>query len=177
MLAAATRLPYRGEPLRPAWAALSDGALARFPVIDGVERLIVLADNDINGAGQAAADDCKQRWLEAGRRVRPAHARSPRHRFQRHRSRKPGARIMSTGLPQKSSSPMRSRTPPPTAPATPRRRSTAAMAATPRAETTPATPRRAIPVTRRPVATRAVPATHAGRCSAPPPITVSPARS
>ena len=49
MLAAATRLPYRGEPLRPAWAALSDGALGRFPVIDGVERLIVLADNDIIG--------------------------------------------------------------------------------------------------------------------------------
>ena len=71
MLAAATRLPYRGEPLRPAWAMLSDGAMARFPVIDGVERLIVLADNDLNGAGQAAADACKRRWLEAGRRVRP----------------------------------------------------------------------------------------------------------
>ena len=51
MLAAATRLPYRGEPLRPAWAALSDGGMERFPVIDGVERLIVLADNDLNGAG------------------------------------------------------------------------------------------------------------------------------
>ena len=46
MLAAATGLPYRGEPLRPAWAMLSDGAMERFPVIDGVERLIVLADND-----------------------------------------------------------------------------------------------------------------------------------
>ena len=31
VLAAATRLPYRGEPLRPAWATLSDGALAGFP--------------------------------------------------------------------------------------------------------------------------------------------------
>ena len=68
-LAAATRLPYRGEPLRPAWATLSDGAMARFPVIDGVERLIVLADNDLNGAGQTAAEACKRRWLEAGRRV------------------------------------------------------------------------------------------------------------
>ena len=46
VLAAATGLPYRGEPLRPAWAMLSDGAMERFPVIDGVERLIVLADND-----------------------------------------------------------------------------------------------------------------------------------
>ena len=61
---------------------------------------------------------------------------------------------MTMALPQKSSSPMQSRTPPPTAPATPRPRSTAAMAATPRAETTPATPRPAVPVTRRPVATR-----------------------
>jgi DNA polymerase I-like protein with 3'-5' exonuclease and polymerase domains len=66
-LAAATRLNYRDAPLRPAWAALSDGALSRFPVIDGVERLIVLADNDFNNAGQAAARACKQRWQQAGR--------------------------------------------------------------------------------------------------------------
>ena len=50
-LAAATRLDYRDEPLRPAWAALSDGGLKKFPLIDGVERLIVLADNDANNAG------------------------------------------------------------------------------------------------------------------------------
>ena len=42
--------------------------MRRFPVIDGVERLILLADNDHNGAGQAAAEACKQRWLQAGRR-------------------------------------------------------------------------------------------------------------
>ena len=69
MLAAATRLPYRGEPLRPAWATLSDGALKKFPLIDGVERLLVLADNDANNAGAIAAEACKRRWLEAGRRV------------------------------------------------------------------------------------------------------------
>ena len=67
VLAAATRLPYRDEPLQPAWAAL--GALKQFPIIDGVERLIVLADNDANNAGQIAAETCKQRWLQAGRRV------------------------------------------------------------------------------------------------------------
>ena len=66
-LAAATRLDYRGEPLRPAWAALSDGAMERFPIIDGIERLILLADNDVNGAGQQAADACIQRWRQAGR--------------------------------------------------------------------------------------------------------------
>ena len=47
----------------------SDGALKKFPLIDGVERLIVLADNDANNAGQIAAEACKRRWLEAGRRV------------------------------------------------------------------------------------------------------------
>jgi hypothetical protein len=69
VLAAATRLPYRDEPLTPAWAALSDGGLKKFPLIDGVERLIVLADNDANRAGQIAAEACKRRWLEANRRV------------------------------------------------------------------------------------------------------------
>ena len=51
VLAAATRLPYRGAPLRPAWAMLSDSALARFSVIAGVEQLIVLADNDAQRRG------------------------------------------------------------------------------------------------------------------------------
>jgi phage/plasmid primase-like uncharacterized protein len=66
-LAAATRLAYRGEPLTPAWAALSDSAMKQFPLIDGVERLIILADNDANGAGQKAAAECKRRWQAAGR--------------------------------------------------------------------------------------------------------------
>jgi DNA polymerase I-like protein with 3'-5' exonuclease and polymerase domains len=69
VLAAATRLPYHDAPLQPAWAALSDGALKNFPIIDGVKRLIVLADNDVNNAGAVAAEACKRRWLEAGRRV------------------------------------------------------------------------------------------------------------
>lgn len=67
VLAAATRLTYRDAPLMPAWAAL--GALATFPVIDKVERLIVLADNDLNGAGQRAAEVVKRRWLAAERSV------------------------------------------------------------------------------------------------------------
>ena len=66
VLAAATRLDHDGEPLRPAWAAL--GALARFPVIDGPERLILLADNDRNEAGQRAAAGCGRRWMDAGRK-------------------------------------------------------------------------------------------------------------
>ena len=93
-LAAATRLDYRGGPLRPAWAALSDGALKAFPIIDGVERLIVLADNDHNRAGQIAAEACKRRWLRGRPPRRAADAGSPRHRFQRHRSGKSGAGVM-----------------------------------------------------------------------------------
>jgi hypothetical protein len=50
-LAAATRIPYRGAPLRPAWSAVSSGGLSRFPAISGVERLIVLVDHDANGEG------------------------------------------------------------------------------------------------------------------------------
>jgi hypothetical protein len=69
VLAAATRLSYRNAPLRPAWAALSDGAVKSFPLITGVERLVLLADNDSNNAGAIAAEASKRRWLEAGRRV------------------------------------------------------------------------------------------------------------
>jgi phage/plasmid primase-like uncharacterized protein len=43
--------------------------MEQFPLIDGVERLILLADNDTNNAGQIAAEACKRRWLGLGRRV------------------------------------------------------------------------------------------------------------
>jgi hypothetical protein len=68
-LAAATRISHRGAPLRPAWSAVSAGALARLPVIPGVEQLIVLVDHDRNGQGQAAAARCAERWSRAGRSV------------------------------------------------------------------------------------------------------------
>jgi hypothetical protein len=67
-LAAASRLCYQGAPLQPAWAVLSASALRRFPIIPDVEQLVILADHDRNGEGQAAAEDCKQTWLHAGRR-------------------------------------------------------------------------------------------------------------
>jgi hypothetical protein len=51
VLAAATRIPYAGAPLTPAWA-----------VIPGVQRLIVLIDNDRNQEGQAAAACLKNAW-------------------------------------------------------------------------------------------------------------------
>jgi len=51
--AAATRIPYSDAPLQPAWALLSSGAIERFPVLPGIERLIILVDHD--PAGKAAA--------------------------------------------------------------------------------------------------------------------------
>jgi DNA polymerase len=69
VLAAATRIPYHNAPLQPAWATLNEGALGRFPILPGIERLIILVDNDLNGIGQAAADTCTNRWRRAGRVV------------------------------------------------------------------------------------------------------------
>jgi DNA polymerase family A/Toprim domain/CHC2 zinc finger len=68
-LAAASRIPYHGAPLQPAWSAVSSGGLSRLPVIPGVERLIILVDHDGNGEGQAAAARCMERWTRAGRWV------------------------------------------------------------------------------------------------------------
>jgi Toprim domain len=69
VLAAATRLQHRGTPMRPAWAAGSNGGLVKLPVIPGVERLIILVDHDLNGAGQMAAMRCTERWTRAGHSV------------------------------------------------------------------------------------------------------------
>ena len=52
VLAAATRVKLAGEPLRPAWALCSAGGVARMPVIDGVERLVILVDRDENRRDQ-----------------------------------------------------------------------------------------------------------------------------
>ena len=52
----------------PAWALGCAGAIARFPVLDGVESLTVLVDHD--EAGLRAAAECLQRWKLAGRTVR-----------------------------------------------------------------------------------------------------------
>jgi hypothetical protein len=66
VLAAATRIPYRGKPLIPAWAALSTAGLKALPVIPGVKRLILLSDNDLNQEGQTAAAVAAMRWQAAG---------------------------------------------------------------------------------------------------------------
>ena len=51
----------------PAWALGSSGGIAGFPVLDGIDRLILLGETD-----QASADAihfCGRRWRKAGRRV------------------------------------------------------------------------------------------------------------
>ena len=50
---------------RPAWAATSAGAVARFPVLSGIEALTVFADADTPGMKAAIA--CVARWRENGR--------------------------------------------------------------------------------------------------------------
>jgi hypothetical protein len=69
VLAAATRIPYRGAPLIPAWAALSTVGLRALPIIPRVQRLIILSDNDSNQEGQMAAAVTALRWRAAGRAV------------------------------------------------------------------------------------------------------------
>jgi Toprim domain len=51
----------------PAWALGSAGAVASLPVLPGVDRLILLQEN--NDVSRAAVDRCGKRWLRAGRKV------------------------------------------------------------------------------------------------------------
>jgi hypothetical protein len=67
--AAATRVKRWGALLQPAWSAISTQGLRKLPVVPDVERLIILVDHDLNGAGQAAATVCAERWSRAGRSV------------------------------------------------------------------------------------------------------------
>jgi hypothetical protein len=52
---------------KPAWSLSTAGALAKFPIVDAVRRLIILVDHD--DVGQTAAKACARRWREAGRTV------------------------------------------------------------------------------------------------------------
>jgi putative DNA primase/helicase len=51
----------------PVWVATSSGAIARFPVLAGVEALTIFADAD--GPGIREAEKCVDRWRSAGRDV------------------------------------------------------------------------------------------------------------
>ncbi|WP_158268053.1 toprim domain-containing protein [Bradyrhizobium sp. MOS002] len=71
VLAAATRIPHDGQPLIPAWAALSAKNMASLPIIPGVQRLFLLIDNDRNQQGQTAAAGVAEYWRRHGRAVVP----------------------------------------------------------------------------------------------------------
>jgi hypothetical protein len=58
--------------VQPAWAALSTSGIAALLLPPSVRTVIILADNDANGAGERAAWIAAQRWLAEGRRVRIA---------------------------------------------------------------------------------------------------------
>lgn len=51
----------------PAWSLIDAGNLAAFPVLAGIEYLVIGADHD--NAGTKAANQCANRWHEAGARV------------------------------------------------------------------------------------------------------------
>jgi hypothetical protein len=61
-----TGLAIIGLGWRPVWAAGSAGAIARFPILSGIEELTIFADRDENGVGQRAAQQCAERWRDAG---------------------------------------------------------------------------------------------------------------
>jgi hypothetical protein len=52
----------------PVWAATSAGAIARFPILAGIEALTIFADADVPGL--QAAETCCARWAAADREVR-----------------------------------------------------------------------------------------------------------
>ncbi|NKE45149.1 hypothetical protein HB662_10190 [Roseomonas frigidaquae] len=62
----------QGFGWRPIWAATSAGAIARFPLLRGLDALTVFADAD--DSGLAAARRCAERWASAGRE---AHIAAP----------------------------------------------------------------------------------------------------
>lgn len=52
----------------PVWSVIDAGHMSKFPVLDGIESLVIFADHD--DAGIKAARTCAQRWADAGRDVR-----------------------------------------------------------------------------------------------------------
>jgi hypothetical protein len=59
----------------PVWSVIDAGNMAGFPVLDGVESLLIAADHD--SAGLSAAEQCAERWYRAGREVRIAKSPVP----------------------------------------------------------------------------------------------------
>jgi hypothetical protein len=65
-----TALTAMALGLRPIWATGSSGKMARFPLLNGIGTLTILADHDPKGAGEKAARAIEATWRSAGREVR-----------------------------------------------------------------------------------------------------------
>jgi putative DNA primase/helicase len=61
----------------PVWAATSAGAIARFPVLAGIEALTIFAD--VDEPGIQVADACAARWRANGQGVRVSYPREVAH--------------------------------------------------------------------------------------------------
>jgi putative DNA primase/helicase len=64
-----------GTVRQPVWSAIDAGNLAQFPVLDGIEELLIMADHD--DAGLRAAWECARRWKQARRCARIAYPPEP----------------------------------------------------------------------------------------------------
>ena len=60
-----TALAAEARGFAPVWALGSAGAIERFPVLDGIDQLVIVADHD--PVGIAAAEACFFRWGERAR--------------------------------------------------------------------------------------------------------------
>jgi hypothetical protein len=65
-----TALAAMSIGLRPIWATGSTALMAKFPVLDGIECLTLIADHDASGTGEKAARAAESRWRQAKREVR-----------------------------------------------------------------------------------------------------------
>jgi putative DNA primase/helicase len=64
-----TTLAGMMQGFAPAWALGHDGAIARFPVLAGVEALTILGETGDGGANARAVRECAGRWIAAGREI------------------------------------------------------------------------------------------------------------
>lgn len=64
-----TCLSARQLHLQPIWALGSAGAIAKFPVLAGIESLTLLSETDKTGANARAIEECGQRWVDANNEV------------------------------------------------------------------------------------------------------------
>jgi hypothetical protein len=59
----------------PVWSTGSDNTMRFLPVVDGVEELLIAADNDASQPGERGASEragrmLRRRWIAAGRKSR-----------------------------------------------------------------------------------------------------------